>query len=160
MKLKMSPGVGKAAACVAAVGIIATGTPAEAAASPTRTQHYWDDCAETYCTRYFSVERSESLFEDTQTTEWALWRALPDLSLLSSVLAHKSQFGLDGLEAAANDAVHEGGCLQFQWRLDGKSRGTWGSTTHSGYCFVESYTDTEGNVWQYDPDSNTYSAGF
>lgn len=160
MKLSFSPRIGKAAACVAAAGVIATGTAAEAGASSTRTQHYWDDCAQVHCTRYYSVEQSETLFEHFQTTGWALSRHLPDLSLLSSVLAHKDQLSFDGLESAANDAVHDGGCLQFQWRLDGKGHGKWSSTTHSGYCFVESYTDSHGNVWQYDPNSNTYSAGF
>ncbi|MDI9928679.1 hypothetical protein [Rhodococcus sp. IEGM 1341] len=150
---------GKAAVCLAAVAAIVAGAPAEASAS-TREQHFWDDCGPVHCTRYYSVEKSVELFEGTQSWGWSVMRTLSDLSALSAAVAHKDQVGQDGFESSVNDAVHYGGCLQFQWRQDGVGNGRWDYTTHSGYCFEETYVDSDGNVWNYDSESNTYSTGF
>ncbi|MHC6214670.1 hypothetical protein [Rhodococcus ruber] len=160
MRTNITRPVTKAAACFAAVATITTGVTAEASATATRTQHYWDDCGDVYCTRYYSVEQTEELFDQSQSLSWAIMRTLPDLSLLSAVVTHKDQVVHDGFESAANDAVHAGGCLQFQWKKEGKSRGKWHYTTHPGYCFAESYVDSDGNVFYYDPETNTYSAQF
>jgi len=160
MRTSITRPIAKAAACFAAFATITTGVAVEASATATRTQHYWDDCADVYCTRYYSVERTEELFDQSQSLSYAVMRKLPDISLLSAVVAHKDQVGLGGFESAVNDAVHAGGCLQFQWRIDGKGLGKWKHTNHPGYCFVESYVDSDGNVFYYDPETNTYSAHF
>ncbi|UTM39726.1 hypothetical protein MX572_23715 (plasmid) [Rhodococcus pyridinivorans] len=160
MRTSITRPIAKVAAGFVAVATITTGVAAEASATATRTQHYWDDCADVHCTRYYSVEQTEELYEQSQHWSWATMRTLSSLSSLWAVVTQKDQVVYGGYESALNDAVNDGACLQFQWRIDGKGRGKWSSTKHPGYCFVESYADSDGNVFYYDPETNTYSAHF
>lgn len=157
--------VNKFLAVVAISGAAMVGHPTTAEAAPhpqgaEYDQEFWTDCGPEWCTRYYSVEYSNELYEATQGTAWAASRFAMDVMPFGPIIWHKEQMTYDNLEAAASDAVHAGGCVQFQWRQDGRHPGKWSYTTHSGYCFAESYTDASGNVWRYDPDSNSYSAGF
>ncbi len=83
-----------------------------------------------------------------------------DMFPLGSIIWRKEQETSDGMKESAADAVHAGGCLQWQWRQDGRGSGKWGYTTHPGYCFAETVTDADGNIWHYDASTNSYSTGF
>ncbi|MGW5317819.1 hypothetical protein [Nocardia thailandica] len=151
---------GLAALAVTTLGLISATQANAAAGGFNPTKDRWKDCdGATYCTLYYSVQRSEALFNDTQSAAWGAARVAETLSPLIAAGVQKDQGTLDGIESAANQAVHDGGCLQFQWRKDGKGRGVWSSTTHPGYCWREipsSYVDDSGQKWTYDEGLRGY----
>lgn len=164
MNLKILPRI---TATILAAGALAlmSATQANAAAggfNPTKDR--WTDCdGSAYCTLYYSVQQSEKIYNHTQSDVWGATRVAVGINPVIAAGAHKDQSTLDGIESAANQSVHSGGCLQFQWRKDGKGRGVWSTTTHSGYCWQEipsSYVDANGQKWTYDEGVRGYVPNF
>ncbi|MBE7194124.1 MAG: hypothetical protein INR66_16775 [Gordonia polyisoprenivorans] len=126
------------AAAVGMGGLAAVPATASAVSPINYGLSSWVDCGSVVCTKYWSKEKTRTIYDELDSTGWAVARVIDmGTNLLAEITNHSRQATLDGLETSATDAVNHGGCLQYAWRADGSGRGVYSWTDSPDYCGSE-----------------------
>lgn len=127
-----------AAAAVAVGGLATMPATAQAESPINHGQSSWVDCGSVVCTKYFSKEKTQSIYNELDSVAWSAGRVIDiGTNLLAEITHHGRQATLDGLETSATEAYNHSACLQYAWRADGTGRGVYGWTDSPDYCDSE-----------------------